>query len=831
MTTVDPQCTCGCCDGTTVSTPRPIEQRHGLPAIEYRVGAHADFLDSLVTALSDEDAPALARLRSRDPRDFTMALLDGAATMCDVLTFATERLAQESYLGTARDRSSLRELGRLVAYRLRPGVSAGAQLAFFVQPPPSSPTATGAADEAFAPGPYLPGGVEVPAGLPVRSVPGPGEQPQTFETTEAITARPEWNALRAWTTRSTVFGTGDGRRRAYLDGTGYRLRPGDRLLFTSTAGAVMRTLTDVAEQPSDGRTRIAWAPDLTAADVSGGVDVHVFRKVVGIFGHSAPHRSLIHTDSQADWGFDIGIPGELNTVDLDGTHPDILAGSYLVLERDGVQTVAIAQSVRPSSKSAYALSGRITRVLTDTILSSFNPHLRDTAVHAASEPLPVAQEPDESPLTGSWVAVHGDADLPAGHRLLLSGVTTAGEPYAELLTLQFAWRSDVVSLLYFEAGMTQSYRRETVVLYGNVAAATHGETVHQVLGGGDGSAVHQAFELQHAPLTYVPSADPAGADSTLSVRVNDVEWQEVPTLYPAGPADRAYVTRETEKGAVTAVFGDGVRGSRLPTGQHNVRAEYRRGIGTAGNVAAGAISQVMDPPLGVTKATNPRPATGGADPEPASAARESIPLQVRTLGRAVSLVDYADFARAFAGIAKADATVLNLRGGRTIVVTVAAADGAPVPPDAQARLVTALRTYGDPMVSVVVLPHRSAAFRLALRFQRQPDRRAADVAAGIRAELAQAFAFAARGFGQPVHRSEVLATIHRVPGVVAVDLDKLYRVAPPIPPEPGWPPEPGQLAGRLLAARPRVTAAGTPLAAELLTIAADDPFDVLQEMS
>ena len=69
---------------------------------------------------------------------------------------------------------------------------------------------------------------------------------------------------------------------------------------------------------------------------------------------------------------------------------------------------------------------------------------------------------------------------------------------------------------------------------------------------------------------------------------------------------------------------------------------------------------------------------GGTDPEPADRARRSMPLGTRTLGRAVSLLDYEDFALAFAGIAKARAAVLNLPAGPTIVITVAGQNAAPL---------------------------------------------------------------------------------------------------------------------------------------------------------
>ena len=38
-----------------------------------------------------------------------------------------------------------------------------------------------------------------------------------------------------------------------------------------------------------------------------------------------------------------------------------------------------------------------------------------------------------------------------------------------------------------------------------------------------------------------------------------------------------------------------------------------------------------------------------------------------------------------------------------------------------------------------------------------------------------AFGFPAMDFGEPVHRSQVLRAAHAVPGVLAVDLDRLYR--------------------------------------------------------
>ena len=101
--------------------------------------------------------PALRALRTRDDDDFTIGLLDAFACSADVLTFYQERIANESYLRTATERVSLQELGKLIGYRLRPGVAAETWLAFALETPPTPP-----ADLAPEPGNFVTG---VPAKL------------------------------------------------------------------------------------------------------------------------------------------------------------------------------------------------------------------------------------------------------------------------------------------------------------------------------------------------------------------------------------------------------------------------------------------------------------------------------------------------------------------------------------------------------------------------------------------------------------------------------------------------------------------------------------------
>ena len=67
-------------------------------------------------------------------------------------------------------------------------------------------------------------------------------------------------------------------------------------------------------------------------------------------------------------------------------------------------------------------------------------------------------------------------------------------------------------------------------------------------------------------------------------------------------------------------------------------------------------------------------ATGGADPETIEQARSNAPLAVKALDRLISVQDYADFARTYAGIAKATA----VSEGGLVKVVVSGIDDIPI---------------------------------------------------------------------------------------------------------------------------------------------------------
>jgi len=275
--------------------------------------------------------------------------------------------------------------------------------------------------------------------------------------------------------------------------------------------------------------------------------------------------------------------------------------------------------------------------------------------------------------------------------------------------------------------------------------------------------------------------------------VNDLLWHEVPTLFGRASHERIYVTRTDDQGRTTVMFGDGRTGARLPTGQENVRAQYRKGIGSGGNLGRDRLTQLLGPTiggmfgpgqlpsltrsLGVKGVTNPLPAAGGANRETLSDARTNAPLAVLTLDRIVSLRDYQDFARAFAGIAKALATWTWSGSVRGVFITVAGPGGAAVDQGSPLydHLLAAILSAGDPTVPFSVGSYAPRFFRVSAGLKIDDDYIPDHVVTAVEQELRKRFSFDAREFGQPVSRSEVTTVMQSVSGVVAVDLDELYR--------------------------------------------------------
>jgi len=320
--------------------------------------------------------------------------------------------------------------------------------------------------------------------------------------------------------------------------------------------------------------------------------------------------------------------------------------------------------------------------------------------------------------------------------------------------------------------LNYTYDSSTVTIYGNVAKATNGQTQGEVVGDGDASQSLQQFPLHQAPLTFLPAPTPSGAQSTLVLRVNEIEWEEADNLFIVGPSDRAYTTETDESGNVTALTGNGEHGLRVPSGTANVKATYRSGTGSAGNVGAQQISQLATQPLGVKNVINPLAAAGGADGDTRDQARRNIPIGLAALDRLVSVSDYADFARKFAGIGKASSR--RLTDGRKLIVhlTIAGKDDTPIDPttDLYQALVQALATAGDPNQPVQIALRTLKVLVISAGVKIKPDYEWESVAANLRSMVLDLYSFDRRDLGQSAFLSEAVSAMQAVAGVQYVDM-------------------------------------------------------------
>jgi hypothetical protein len=523
--------------------------------------------------------------------------------------------------------------------------------------------------------------------------------------------------------------------------------------------------------------------------------------------------------------------GDLDKLALDSDYKikpgEWVAVSRRVVEDDEIMGAPVlsfhrVKTVEPISMAGLGLTSRVTLLTLETpwLPESEDGRLESTAllrtttVYVQFEELPLAEEPIETCVghsekqrthhqetedepdeisederrielrdlyddlaPGRWLIVSGErADVKDADGEIIPGVMASELVMAA--NIEQTYREDLPNekkhtTLILDRALAYCYKRETVVIYGNVVKATHGETRHEPLGAGDGSQAWQTFALKQPPLTFVPAPTPQGVESTLHVYVDNIEWHETDSLAGLGPGDRRFITKTDDDAITAVVFGNGINGARLPTGLDNVNAVYRNGIGRAGNVKAGQISLLQTKPLGVKSVINPLRASGGSDKEDRDQARENAPLAVASLDRLVGLQDYIDFSRTFAGIAKADARRLSDGRRQLVHVTIAGADDIPIDPvsDLYRNLVAALQKYGDEDLAVQVDLRELVVLMLSARVRVAPDYLWEPVAQAVRATLLDTFGFRRRSLGQPALLCEVIGAIQSVEGVGYVDVD------------------------------------------------------------
>ena len=770
------------CDEPKVPGPPSIPA--GLQSLPRQIGTFADFRNALLGEIQNgpQDHPALARWRARDRDDLGLMLLEMWAYVCDVVSFYDQVIANEGYLRTAVQRPSLRRLAALIGYLPKPALAASVRLGVLVDG-------------------RLP--VVLPAGTGFRSAAFDAEPPQVFETSVDLTAHPDAND---WTVRPP--------RTAMLSGTvssillqpsSARVRQGSLvcLEFGAAASSERRIATAVTVGPTvepDGAryVRVDLDPPvvLPAPRALSTLNVLVPTQRTGLWRQPRQSGDPAVKD---DWfAGDRSLEPQGTRLLLDALHRQIAAGDVLALQvPSGVQVVRVAKVDEPQVTVVPARTVTISSPpnTTVTIPATTAPITRvwlDSLVPATGHGTPGEDPAFGDPSTliihfgfveGGRAVASASTVLRPGDPIVLSGVHVApgGPPAIREVLLESADQRGLASAARIDFTSGELTLDSTtawapplelpVHVHGNVVVATRGETVPpEVLGSGDAAQINQSFVLRKKPLTYLPSPSSQSqwaAESTLAVYVEGLRWKEVDTFFGATPDDQVFLARQRDDGATVVTFGDGVRGSRLPTGIDNVVATYRFGAGAAAPPAF-SIKQSVRPTPALRSVVNPMAAAGGADAEAERSLRTRAPRTALLLGRAVSIQDFEAAAAAIDGVRAASAEWRWDAHRLRPVVQIRYIGAAGV----EALVTQRVRAVSDPSTPIDVAPALAVPARLALEVLTDPRRDAAAVVAAVRERLLAPGSGVLEpervGIARALFRSHVMQAVLSVTGALAV---------------------------------------------------------------
>ncbi len=744
-------------DTFDTAPPEAIANRPALSAIHYRIGTYGTFRRAMLEQIARWERPAddaaaptirpLQKWTTRAEDDFGVAFLEMWAYLGDILTFYQERIANEAYLRTAVRAESTSLIVSLIGYRPSPGKAAAAYLAFKTERSRTVRLDAGLLVQS------VPGQDEKP------------QKFETIESISAYPSlnelRPRTRQdqrLSRGATRVVLAGVGH----RIEEGNWIVIAGNERRRNPGSERWDLRRAATVSEDKNEQTTTVTWREGLgqsarpwrRAIDPEPNPEFWVFRGTAWPFGYNAPDYNLFTISLpevaaafvavfDENWN-DKYLPEDSEHAEhlyLDTVYPGIAAGDWVALVTSrispeihstltGYEQYAELYPVLSVADTAwrnYTLTAKSTRLTLDrttSVADGAGPEhigyfpIQGTVALIQSEQIALAQVPmgfsagdpdadSPAPVEGTWIELDTVyPELEAGRSLLVTGTLIdaqgtslgAGSEVVVIAIVEHGARTTI----RFATSMSNSYERPSVVIYGNVAKATHGETVAaEALGDGDASAEFQTFTLKKGPVTFVPSPGaPGGAANTLTVRVDGVKWTETAELYGQDGDARVFVTRRDVDQAMLARFGDGTTGARLVSGRNNVLATYRVGLGPNGNVRAETLRTLLKKPLGLNSVTNPAAAIGGADPEHPAQVKENAPGTVRTFGRIVSLQDFEDAAREYIGVAKARASFVWDGEGRLVRLILAGDGGAQV--DITSGLQADLDTRRDPHQSLEI---------------------------------------------------------------------------------------------------------------------------------
>ncbi len=267
-------------------------------------------------------------------------------------------------------------------------------------------------------------------------------------------------------------------------------------------------------------------------------------------------------------------------------------------------------------------------------------------------------------------------------------------------------------------------------------------------------------------------------------------WQEVSTFADASSGDPVFLI-DRVTGTVTFAPGMSVEGgpvapvAAVPGSGQEIRAWWRSGGGSRGNVDAGTLTVLKDQLAGVS-VSNAAPAAGGRDTESVADAMVRAPLDFHTRQRAVTASDYEVLAlKATGAVRRARAynrsDVWSFAQPGEVEVVLEAASGA-IPSDQGAEAIRGqvlgyLQERAPLGVTCIVgwVQYKTVAVhaRVLVRPEEDPQAVKARIVARLDSTIGgqpTVMAGSAAGSGTKLHQSAViLALQHGEPGILFVD--------------------------------------------------------------
>ncbi|MBX3630999.1 MAG: putative baseplate assembly protein [Nitrosomonas sp.] len=732
------------CATATLCPAPPVDN----PRLDYLAKDYTRFRRLMLDRLS----VLMPEWRGRNPADSGVTLIELLAYVGDQLSYQQDAVATEAYLGTARQRTSLRRHARLVDYAVHEGCNARVWVRVFVN------------DEGMTLPGHTPLLTHVP-NTPDRLAPGSDQLRDVLASGTVVFETVEDTVLYQTHERMTFYSWGQrecclpkGTTQATLSGHFPNLKAGDVLVFAEELGP----RTGFAEDADRGHR---WAVRLT--------DVRLDQDPFGGLFLPVPNNGPLDI-TEIRWAEQDALPFPLclSTI-TDQDHGAV----YLDAVSAAYGNIVLADHGRTLHDEALGKvpAAHLTLASTQDQLSCARPPLK-------------AVPPRFRPRL---------AERPLTHTLPLIALT------AERL-FSFTATAAIIAALQartFTPALEDALEVQGVVFEAGPVAVQGGDGLWSVADGVNAYRLQlESGQIQVSPLAAAAAritvADPRRARPAISLAsqyqsIPDT-WQPRADLLASDASATEFVVESEHDGSAYLRFGDDVHGKR-PDSDTVFTATYRIGNGTAGNIGLESIAHIVSNDGRLLSVSNPLPAQGGVEPENAEEIRRDAPEAFRIQERAVTPEDYAEVAERHPSVQRAAATFRWTGSWYTVFLTVDRKGGGEVDAAYEQRIRDHIERYRMAGYDLEIDGPRYVPLELGMTVCVKPDYFRVDVRAALMRVFSRGWLIdGARAvfhpdhftFGQPVYLSMLYEAAQAVQGVASVVITTFRRLRVPPDPKP-----------------------------------------------